>query len=144
MEKTKKQNQAYKEIIEVGFNVAILNSDSGYSSMYLLKNGVRQGVRIKFRSNNQSNESLMSKLNHVGEYTHLGVALKELLAVIKKNQNDYDGFLEDYFRGGLTWDKIEDMEDIMKLLELKRFENLRKSFEKTGKDIDKLTKKYGV
>lgn len=89
MEKSKKQNQAYKEIIEMGFNVAVLNYNSGYSNLYLLKNGARQGVRIAFRSNNQSNESLMSKLNHVREFTHLGGALKELLEVIKKNQDDY-------------------------------------------------------
>lgn len=88
MEKSKKQNQAYKEIIEMGFNVAVLSSNSGYSNLYLLKNGARQGVRITFRSNNQSNESLMKKIACVREFTHLGGALKELLAVIKQNQDD--------------------------------------------------------
>jgi regulation of enolase protein 1 (concanavalin A-like superfamily) len=70
-----KINTDYLTILENGFSVKITSQHSGWSYLYVKNDRIQ--LRVTFRSNNQSSESLSSKLGWVSKKTHLGRALAE-------------------------------------------------------------------
>ncbi|BCM12946.1 hypothetical protein MAFF241648_21360 [Ralstonia solanacearum] len=79
-------NNTYKEILNRKHDVELRNGSAGWARAYLMKNGKRTGQYTSFRDNKQAIRS--EQLLNTRKSSHLDVALRELLVMVKVNTGE--------------------------------------------------------